>query len=188
MTIGDAGKDSAVGGGQRSGSRLGALLLGAGAALLPSQILAQDPPVVRLDPVIVSAERISTPLTQSIATVSVLTAEDLSRVPNATLADAFRQIPGFALVDQDGFGRDPQLISRGFYGGGEAEYVVVLLNGRPLNEVQTGLVRWDAIPLSSVERVEVLHGGASALWGDAAIGGVVNVVTRSGIAGSPVIG
>lgn len=163
-------------------------LLGGVALLSPSLLSAQtQDSIIRLDPVIVNAERFGTPLSESVSAVSVLTSDELNRVPNATLADAFRQIPGFALVDQDGFGRDPQLISRGFYGGGEAEYVVVLLDGRPLNEVQTGLIRWDAIPLASVERVEVLHGGSSALWGDAAIGGVVNIVTR-GMGGAPVVG
>jgi outer membrane cobalamin receptor len=163
-------------------------LLSAMVALSPALLTAQAPePIIRLDPVFVNVERISTPLSESVSAISVLTGEDLSRLPNASLADAFRQIPGFAQVDQDGSGRDPQVISRGFYGGGEAEYVVVLLDGRPLNDVQTGLVRWDAIPLASVERVEVLHGGSSALWGDAAIGGVVNIITR-GNSGPPVVG
>jgi len=166
----------------------GGALLSAMAALVPALLTAQTPEsIIRLDPLIVNAERISTPLSESIAAVSVLTREDLSRLPNASLADAFRQIPGFALVDQDGSGRDPQVISRGFYGGGEAEYVVVLLDGRPLNDVQTGLVRWDAIPLASVDRVEILHGGSSALWGDAAIGGVVNIITR-GTSGPSFVG
>lgn len=134
--------------------------------------------VLELDPVVVTAARSSTPLTSSIASVSLLTAPRLARVPQVTLAEALRQIPGFAVVGFDGLGYDPQIMVRGFYGGGEAEYVVVLVDGKPLNDVQSGLVAWDAIPLVGIERVEVVRGGASALWGDAAIAGVINVITR----------
>ena len=147
---------------------------------LASPLAGQRPDsVVALDPLVVTADRADTPLTSSIASVSVLTAEQLARVPHLTLADALRQVPGFALVDLDGLGHDPQIMVRGFYGGGEAEYVVVMVDGRPVNDVQAGLVAWDAIPLAAIDRIEVVRGGASALWGDAAIGGVVNVITRA---------
>lgn len=135
--------------------------------------------VVSLDPLVVTADRSGTPLASSIASVSVLSAQQLARMPRLTLAEALRQVPGFALVDMDGLGRDPQVMVRGFYGGGEAEYVIVMVDGRPVNDVQAGLVAWDAIPLAAVDRIEIVRGGASALWGDAAIGGVVNVITRA---------
>ncbi|HWK88404.1 MAG TPA: TonB-dependent receptor, partial [Longimicrobium sp.] len=66
---------------------------------------------------------------------------------------------------------------RGFYGGGEAEYVTLLVDGVPVNAPHTGVADWDLVPLAAVRSVEVLRGGASSLYGDAAIGGVVNVVT-----------
>jgi outer membrane receptor protein involved in Fe transport len=80
-------------------------------------------------------------------------------------------------VDNDGLGFDPQLMVRGFYGGGEADYVVVLIDGRPLNGLQAGLYDWDLIPLSALESIEVVRGGASSLYGDAAVGGVINLIT-----------
>jgi len=58
----------------------------------------------------------------------------------------------------DGLGLDPQLTLRGFYGGGEAEYVVVLLDGRPLNGLESGLFDWDLVPLSALESIEVVRG------------------------------
>jgi outer membrane cobalamin receptor len=133
---------------------------------------------VSLRPVVVTVERSAWPLTASTAAVSRLHVDEISRLPNVTLADALRQIPGIAIVDFSGDGTMPQVMARGFYGGGEAEYVVVLLDGKPLNDVQRGLVQWDAIPLTAIERIEVVRGGASALYGDAAIGAVVNVITR----------
>jgi iron complex outermembrane receptor protein len=134
-----------------------------------------------LNTVVVTAERARTSLPSSVASVTRLSAADLARTPRATLADVLRRAPGFAVIDFDGLGFDPQLMVRGFYGGGEAEYVVVLIDGRPVNQLQTGLVAWDVLPpLASIEAVEIVRGSASPLYGDAAIGGVINVITKTG--------
>jgi outer membrane receptor protein involved in Fe transport len=133
-----------------------------------------------LGTVVVTAERTSTSLASSIAAVTRLPAADLALTPRATLADVLQRAPGFAVIGLDGLGFDPQVMVRGFYGGGEAEYVVVLIDGRPVNQLQTGLVAWDVLPpLASIEAVEIIRGSASPLYGDAAIGGVINVITRT---------
>jgi outer membrane receptor protein involved in Fe transport len=132
----------------------------------------------RLDALVVTAERAATRLEASTSAVSLLDARQLARWPVRTLADALRHAPGLAFVDFDGLGADPQLVVRGFYGGGEAEYVVVLVDGQPLNTLETGRVPWDMIPLAAIESIEVVRGGGSAAWGDAAMGGVINVITR----------
>ena len=134
-----------------------------------------------LTTVVVTAERSPRSIASSVASVTRVAAAQLARTPRATLADVLRWAPGFTLVDLDGLGFDPQLMVRGFYGGGEAEYVAVLIDGRPVNQLQTGLVAWDVLPpLSSIEALEIVRGSASPLYGDAAIGGVINVITRSG--------
>lgn len=135
--------------------------------------------VFTLDEVVVTAARAETPLGVSAAAVSRVGAQELDRLPMATIADALRLVPGFALVDFDGLGLDPQPMVRGFYGGGEAEYVVVMLNGVPLNDPASGLMTWDLVPSIVVDAVEVLRGGASSLYGDAAMGGTVNLITVS---------
>jgi outer membrane receptor protein involved in Fe transport len=86
-------------------------------------------------------------------------------------------MPGLTFIDFDGLGMDPQIVVRGFYGGGETESVVLLRDGRPLNALESGRVDWDLIPLAAVRSIEVVRGGASAAWGDAALGGVINVGT-----------
>ena len=137
---------------------------------------------VVLDELVVTADRSATIRTQSTAAVSVLQADELRPLAGVTgLADVLRLTPGFALLHIDGLGYDPQPVIRGFYGGGEAEYVVVMLDGQPLNVIETGLVNWNQIPLASVRSVEIVRGGTSSLYGDAAIGGVVNVVTAGGL-------
>ena len=133
-----------------------------------------------LDPVVVTAARTGSPLSTSATAITRIGAARLARIPQATLADLLRSVPGFAIVDFDGLGFDPQLMVRGFYGGGQAEYVIVQVNGKPVNQVMHGLVAWDALPpAASIEAVEVVRGGASSLYGDAAIGGVINIITRA---------
>ena len=115
----------------------------------------------------------------SVAAVTRLTAADLARIPAATVADVLRRIPGVAVVDFDGLGRDPQLMVRGFYGGGEADYVLVMVDGRVVNQVHNGTVTWESLPpLSSIEFIEIVRGSASTMHGDAAVAGVINIVTR----------
>jgi outer membrane receptor protein involved in Fe transport len=155
--------------------------------LIPGTMAAQAAPdsarVDLLRPRVVTAERVRTPLGLTAASVTRLERAELTRMGGATIADVLRRAPGFTLVSTDGLGFDPQAMVRGFYGGGEAEYVVVLVDGRPVSQMQTGLVAWEALPpLASVEAVEIVRGGASAIHGDAAIGGVINIITRAGVA------
>ena len=150
------------------------------AACLAAPAAAQEDtiPVYGLDAVVVTADRAPAPLATSTAAVSVVPGAALRQRPVRSLGDALRLVPGFSVIDFDGGGEDPKLTVRGFYGAGEAEYVTVLVDGKPLNAPQTGVVDWDLVPLAAIQTVEVVRGGASSLYGDAAIGGVVNVITR----------
>ncbi len=150
------------------------LLLAVAAAALRAQ---EVPPT--LGAIVVVAERAATSMNRSTAAITRLTAADLARLPHATVADVLRRVPGFAVVDFDGLGRDPQLMVRGFYGGGEADYMRVMVDGRPVNLVHNGTIAWETLPpLSSIESIEIVRGSASALHGDAAVAGVINIVTR----------
>ena len=157
-------------------TRLAALLL-----LAPALALAQTPSDT-LGAVTVTAERVPLEPDRAAAAVTVVTADEIERQPVQNLADVLRLTPGFAFLNGDGAGTPPAATVRGFYGGGEAEYVLVLVDGRPVNDVETGVVDWELVALGAVERVEVVRGGASSLWGDAAVGAVVNVVTAEGSA------
>ena len=151
-----------------------------GAWLLTGTVFAQDTARARtLEPVVVTADRTPRSLQSSAAAVYRLSTAQLSQLPHATLAELLRQAPGISSVDLDGLGFDPALIVRGFYGGGEAEYVIVQVDGQPVGQLQSGVVAWDVLPpAASIEAIEVVRGGASSLYGDAAIAGVVNVITH----------
>jgi outer membrane cobalamin receptor len=158
------------------------LILSTALAIAPTLVTGQTDTsrASRLDAVVITASRVPGTIATSTAAVSRIGAAALKRLPVRTLADALRFIPGMAFVNFDGMGYDPQLMLRGFYGGGEAEYVQLLLDGRPINALESGRATWDQIPISTIESIEVVRGGASAAWGDAALGGVINVRTYSG--------
>lgn len=132
-----------------------------------------------LDPVVVTAERDASTLSSSTAGVSVLSARELQALPNRNAASLLGFLPGITVLDFDGLGYAPQSVTRGFYGGGEAEYVIVMLNGKPINNLENGLVNWEAITNAPNTTIEVLRGGASSFYGDAAIGAVLNVRTEA---------
>ena len=165
-------------------------LIGAFSSGSLSRVAADDDSdrFYRLNEVVVSSELTKNSLFDSTAAVSVLTSSQIESLPLKNLADALGILPGIAFFNRDGLGRDPIASLRGFYGGGEAEYLLVLVDGRPLNDIETGLMNWDTIPLSTIESIEFLRGGVSSLYGDSAIGGIVNVVTSNNDARSVHLG
>ena len=149
-------------------------------AALPAVAQEQDP-VVRLDPVIVTVTRTEQRAGDAPADVTVLTRQDIDRSPSQTLDDLLRQVPGFSL-----FRRTSSLVGhpttqgvslRGIGPSGTSR-ALVLLDGVPINDPFGGWVYWDRIPLQGVEQVEVVRGGGSSAWGNYALGGVINIITR----------
>ena len=167
------------------------LFAGAGVGQDASQTAVRDTslapsaaPVVTLDAMVITADRLENRLANSTASISVMPEKELRSLPLSKNSEVLRLLPGFFNTDKDGLGRDATVSTRGFYGGGEAEYLIVLVNGRPINDLETGLVDWNLVPLSQLQKVEVMRGGASPLYGDAALGGVVNLITAGGAAQS----
>jgi len=140
---------------------------------------AQEPNrVYELETVVVTAERTKKPLSYSTVATSVLTSEEIQKLPVSNLSDVLSLLPGIIFFNRDGLGRDSLANVRGFYGGGEAEYLLVMMDGKQINDVETGLANWNSVPLSSIESIEIVRGGASSLYGNTAIGGVVNILTK----------
>ena len=175
----------------------GAALLWAVLLVFPRLAHAQEAPprdtvpqqeVVPLDEVVVTAERSAREVMRSTAAVSVVDREALRRQPVDGLSDALKLASGFTFLEQDGLGYAPQPVVRGFYGGGEASYVQVLLNGRPLNEMERGLINWNLVPPEQLDGIEVLRGNASSLYGDVALGGAVNLKMDPDPAGATRLG
>jgi vitamin B12 transporter len=109
------------------------------------------------------------------ATVTVLRGDDLRAQGIRFVADALRQVPGAHVVQGGPFGSAGSLFLR----GGESDYVKVLVDGVPVNQ-PGGFYDFGSLTTDNVERVEILRGPASVLYGSDAIAGVVQIVTRSG--------
>jgi vitamin B12 transporter len=125
--------------------------------------------------IVVTAERIEQPMRESTAAITVLRAEDLQHVQ--TLGDALRLVPGLQLIDVNP-GAPPMVSSRGFFGAGEVEYMQLIVDGVPIGDAESGLADWRSIPIEDIERIEVVRGPGSSLFGDTALGGVVQVFRK----------
>jgi iron complex outermembrane receptor protein len=155
------------------------LLLAAGAPALAQTPPPSDTAANTLPVVVVTADRLPGILGTQTALVSRLSAGELNRQPLQRLTDGLQNVPGLVVLRAGAMGDQPRLIIRGFYGGGETDYAAVLLDGVPLGALASGLVGWDVIPLAAVRAIEVMRGSSSALYGDAAVGGVINILTVS---------
>lgn len=146
-----------------------------------------DPVLVMLIPlpitgqVTVSATRAETRIGDTAASVVVLDRQRIRDTAAVSLDDTLRQIPGFSLFRRTGSrvaNPTSQGVSLRATGASGASRAVVLENGIPLNDPFGGWVYWNRVPREAIERVEVLRGGASSLYGSAALGGIVNLFTR----------
>ncbi|HYG11186.1 MAG TPA: TonB-dependent receptor [Pyrinomonadaceae bacterium] len=131
--------------------------------------------------VTVTAARTETRLGDNPSSIVILSSAELSSTAAATLDDALRQVPGFQLFRRSG-SRTANPTSQGVslrgVGASGASRALVLADGIPMNDPFGGWIYWGRVPRGSVERVEVLRGGASNLYGSSALGGVVHVITR----------
>ena len=126
--------------------------------------------------VVVTADRIETVETGTAAGVSVITAEDIDASSAVDIIALLETIPGVQFKSFSGPAQAQ--ISMGGFGENSYGRVVVLVDGRQQNNPDMQGVNWLSIPLDSIERIEVLHGGGSVLYGSGAVGGVVNIITR----------
>jgi len=125
--------------------------------------------------VVVSGAQVDTPLSRATDSITVISRADLEARQIQTVSEAMRFVPGFGVVQSGGPGHLTSFFPR----GGESDYTLVLVDGIPQNSFGGG---FDAAHLTTqdIERVEVVRGPQSALFGGGAIGGIVHVVTRQG--------
>lgn len=125
---------------------------------------------------VVTASRVAEDPMRAPATVTVITAEDIAESGKTSLVDVLSEVPGVSFRSYSGEA-EAQVSMRGF---GENSFgrVVVLVNGRRLNNPDMQGINWLSIPLSSIERVEVLDGPSAVLYGNGAVGGVINIITK----------
>jgi outer membrane receptor protein involved in Fe transport len=114
------------------------------------------------------------------AHVTVYTGEEIRASGVVTLQEFLALHSDFVVFDEVGNGVESTADLRGFNTGSLATSALVVVDGVRVNEPDTGYVNFELIPLADVERVEVIRGSSSALFGEGGLGGTINVVTRQG--------
>jgi len=135
-----------------------------------------------LPDMVVSASRGSEPSGQVPFSVTVLSAENLRDAPTTTLDGALRSVPGFSLFRRsDSFSANPtaQGVSLRGLGPSGASRSLVLLDGVPLNDPFGGWIAWSKVPRESLAGAELVRGGGATAWGNAALGGIVQLFTEA---------
>lgn len=146
---------------------------------LPASSLANEPVVV-LDPVVVTAAGFEQKIKEAPASISVITREALEKMPMANLGDAVRHLEGISIVGGSGGASDSDISVRGMPG----QYTLILVDGKRQGSRETmsrgtGGVQSSFIPpKEAIERIEVVRGPMSSLYGSDAMGGVINIITR----------
>ncbi|HWJ04245.1 MAG TPA: TonB-dependent receptor [Steroidobacteraceae bacterium] len=147
--------------------------IAAEAATTPSTVAAEDPALANF---VVTATRIATPALEVLAPVVVIDRDTIERSAAIDAADLLRFHAGIDVARTGGFGQPTSVFIR----GADSNHTLVLVDGVRINPGTIGLPALQNVMPDMIERIEVVKGPRSALWGTDAIGGVVNLVTRRG--------
>jgi iron complex outermembrane receptor protein len=148
-------------------------------------VLAPASPAQSNDAVVITATRFPEDVRRLPASVTVLEAIDIERSAARTLPELLAEQPGLNM--RDFFGNNAAGTSvdlRGF-GITGPQNTLMLVDGRRISDFDLSGVQWAAIPLATIERIEILRGAGAVLYGDGATAGVVNIITRSPLKQGP---
>lgn len=128
------------------------------------------------DTVVVTATRSARTVDDSLSAVSVVTREDIARLQPRSVPDLLRGLPGIALTNNGGRGKQTSVFLRGT----ESDHMVVLIDGVKVGSATSGSAAFQDLPVDLVERIEIVRGPRSSLYGSEAIGGVIQIFTKRG--------
>ncbi|MDI1232597.1 MAG: TonB-dependent receptor [Methylobacter sp.] len=139
------------------------------------QLHAQETPQ-NLPNLVVTATRTETAKNQLAAAATVYTRKDIEHLQAKTLPELLRGTTGIDIAQSGGYGKDTNIYMRGT----NSDHVLVLIDGIKVGSVTSGTTPFQFIPIDQVERVEIIRGPQSSLYGSEAIGGVIQIFTRKG--------
>ena len=145
-------------------------------AVIPGIASGNSNQIFSLDEIVVIASKFPERMLDLVASVEVITEEEIEMAQANNLADILSSVSGLEISDYGNAGGIKAISIR----GSSPEQVLVMIDGRPANDPQTGKIDLGLIPASIIERVEIYRGPASAIYGANALGGVVNIITKKG--------
>ena len=137
---------------------------------------ADESQVTRLDPVVITATRTERSVKDTPASVTVIQREEIEHRQAQSVQDVLRGVPGLTLANDGGLGKNTSVFMRGT----NADHVLVLIDGIRAGSATMGTTAFQDLPIDQIERIEVVRGPRSSLYGSEAIGGVIQIFTRKG--------
>ncbi|MBM4311136.1 MAG: TonB-dependent receptor [Deltaproteobacteria bacterium] len=147
------------------------------AACMVTRGFADDTEPVEMQEVVVTGTRNEQKIKKIPANVTVIDQQDIKNSTARTVVELLRGLQGLIVRDLSGNGKNASVDMRGF-GENAAANSLIMIDGRRVNEIDLSGVDWLQIPLDQVERLEIVRGTGSVLWGDNAVGGVINIITK----------
>jgi len=148
------------------------LLCGLSLCSAPLSIHAADAPLS----IVVTPTRVAQTADETLASTSVVTRKQIEQRQSRTVEDALRGLPGLDFSNNGGRGRATQIFLRGT----ESDHVLVLVDGVKIGSATLGTSPFEHLPIGQIERIEVVRGPRSSLYGSEALGGVIQIFTRKG--------
>jgi iron complex outermembrane receptor protein len=136
--------------------------------------------LVTMEEVVVTATRDTQEIRKAPANVSVITAEEIEKSGATTVVEALDKLESIQFRTSSGNSSQAYIDMRGIGGDNPYGKTLVMLDGRRLNRTDMASINWLEIPIDTIEKIEVVRGPGSVLYGDAAIGGVINIITKKG--------
>lgn len=160
----------------RSSLFAAALFVAASPGILLAEESLPDP-----EQVILTASRISEPENVAIASVTVITRADIDRLQPHSVADLLSGLVGISISSNGDLGKSTSVNIRGT----NSDHVLVMIDGVKIGSATLGSPAWEQLPVEQIDRIELVRGPLSSLYGSEAIGGVVQIFTRHGVPGQP---
>ena len=136
--------------------------------------------MVTMEAVVVTATRDTQEIRKTPSSVDVITSEEIAESGATTLVEVLDKVESVQFRTYSGNSSQSQIDMRGFGGDNPFGKTLIMLDGRRLNRTDMASINWLQMPVNSVEKIEIVRGPGSVLYGDAAIGGVINIITKKG--------
>ncbi len=147
-------------------------------AISPDLALPQEKPIV-LEEVVVTATRTEENPEEIASSITIITEEDIENMKATTALEVLRDVPGLDVLKSGGPGRPTSVFLR----GAKSEHTLVMIDGFEINDPisTTRLFDFAHLTVDNIERIEVVRGPQSTLYGSDAVGGVINIITKTGV-------